>query len=124
LDNIKDVIKASTSYDQIHHQENYEIENSITNDNRGVSRKRLPTLTEVSNLIEEYYSYVRYYQWRFEEETVKIIFIKILEDFLEKSIKLSKTKQLKHFLQKKVFTYSNLDDKLVLDLKLTTDTIS
>jgi hypothetical protein len=84
----------------------------------GESRKRLPTLTEVSNLFEEYYSYVQYYPWRFEEETVKRIFIKILEDFMEKSINLSKTKQLKSFLQKKVFKYSNLDDKLALDFYL------
>ena len=118
LDNIKDVIKSSTSFDRIHHVENNEIGNSGANKNHEESHKRLPTLTEVSNLFEEYYSYVQYYPWRFDEENVKRIFIKILEDFLYKSLDFSKKKQLKNFLQKKVFTYSNIAKKLVLDFKL------
>ena len=72
FDNLKDVIKASTYLDRFDHIENKQIGSSMTSDDRTESHKRLPTLTDVSDLFEEYYSCVQYYPWRYGNQgTVK-----------------------------------------------------
>ena len=111
LEKIEQLIKNST----VNHVEKIDTENS--NKSAG-SRKRLPTLTEVSNLFEEFYAYVKYYPWRYDEEHVKRIFLKILEEVLKNPSLLLRKKLLKNFLQKNVFSYSNISDKLVIDYKL------
>ena len=80
------------------------------------TRKRLPTLTEVAGLFDDFYSYVEYYPWKLEVDTVKRLFIKILEDYSSETF--DNKKKLMKYLQKKVFLWSKSQETLSLDAEL------
>ena len=108
------VLSATPDYSNQHLDNDFS-KHSLTINQTKKSTKRLPTLTEVSNLFDEYYSYVEYYPWKLDEDIVKRIFIKILENYAENNFDLAKKKKLKKFLQSKVNKYSAKANKLVLD---------
>jgi hypothetical protein len=77
-------------------------------------QKRLPTLTEVAGLFDDFYSYAVYYPWKLEADTVKQMFIRVLEDFAKNTF--DNKRQLMKFLQKKVYVYSRIRSKESLSL--------
>ena len=71
-----------------------------------IPRRSLPTLSEVSNLFEEFYYFVQYYSWGDDEEKIKRTFMKTLEKFARKNISIVDVKKVRNFLQKEIFVIS------------------
>ena len=92
---------------------NDEADNQKTKDE---IKQTLPTLTEVAGLFDDFFSYVQYYPWKAEEDTVKRLFITVLGDYTK--TKLVDRRALMKFLQKKVFQYSRTKGNLNPDSEL------
>ena len=78
-------------------------------------KKRLPTLSEVSYLFEEFYDFAKHYSWINNEDKTKKTFMKLLEKFATKNIGIVDVKKVRNFLQSEIFIISNGANEASID---------
>ena len=90
----------------------------VTLNTKEVTKHRMPTLAEVSDLFETFYACLETYHLALQEDDLKKVFMKILEVVMDIGIDLNNKKKLNTFLQIRISTYTKSLDNLILDSAL------
>ena len=83
------------------------------------SMKHVLTLAEAADVFEYFFAIYMHRDKEFDEDTIATVFLKILEDVIDREIDVNKLEELEIFLKIRIATYSRSIGNLVLDESIT-----